>query len=43
MPKCGRAALTVITTIGLDHEDRLGSTLEEIAAEKGGIIKAGCP
>lgn len=35
--------LTVITTIGLDHEDRLGSTLEEIAAEKGGIIKAGVP
>ena len=35
--------LTVITTIGLDHEDRLGSTLEEIASEKGGIIKAGVP
>ena len=35
--------LTVITTISLDHQDRLGSTLEEIAAEKGGIIKGGVP
>lgn len=35
--------LTVITTIALDHQDRLGSTLEEIAAEKGGIIKSQVP
>ncbi|NMB21023.1 MAG: bifunctional folylpolyglutamate synthase/dihydrofolate synthase [Firmicutes bacterium] len=35
--------LTVITTIGLDHQDRLGSTLQEIAVEKGGIIKEGVP
>ncbi|NLL47864.1 MAG: bifunctional folylpolyglutamate synthase/dihydrofolate synthase, partial [Firmicutes bacterium] len=35
--------LTVITTIGLDHQDRLGTTLPEIAAEKGGIIKEGVP
>ena len=35
--------LTVITTIGLDHQDRLGTTLPEIAAEKGGIIKEGIP
>jgi dihydrofolate synthase/folylpolyglutamate synthase len=35
--------LSVITTISLDHEDRLGSTVEEIAAEKGGIIKPGVP
>ena len=31
--------LSVITRIGLDHCDWLGSTLEQIAAEKGGIIK----
>lgn len=35
--------LTVITTIGLDHQDRLGSTIQEIAAEKGGIVKPGVP
>lgn len=35
--------LTVITTIAFDHQDRLGSTLEEIAAEKGGIIKEQVP
>ncbi len=33
----------VITSIGYDHMDRLGNTLEEIAAEKAGIIKEGCP
>lgn len=32
-----------ITTIGLDHIDILGSTLEEIAAQKAGIIKPGIP
>ncbi|HIV80194.1 MAG TPA: bifunctional folylpolyglutamate synthase/dihydrofolate synthase [Candidatus Avanaerovorax faecigallinarum] len=32
----------VITTIGMDHTDRLGNTLGEIAGEKSGIIKAGC-
>jgi dihydrofolate synthase/folylpolyglutamate synthase len=30
----------VITPIGLDHSEYLGSTLEEIAGEKAGIIKA---
>ena len=35
--------LTVITRIGLDHCDWLGSTVSKIAAEKGGIIKAGVP
>lgn len=30
---------TAITTIGLDHMDILGNTLEEIAAQKAGIIK----
>ncbi len=34
---------TAITTIGLDHMDILGSTLEEIAAQKAGIIKPGTP
>lgn len=31
----------VITKIGLDHQALLGSTLEEIAREKGGVIKVG--
>ena len=31
----------MITTIGLDHQDLLGSTLEEITAQKAGIIKSG--
>ncbi len=31
----------VITSIGLDHTDRLGNTLEKIAAEKSGIVKTG--
>lgn len=35
--------LTVITRIGLDHCDWLGSTIEKIAAEKSGIIKPGVP
>lgn len=33
--------LAVITPIGMDHEQYLGSTLEAIAGEKAGIIKAG--
>ena len=33
--------ISVITTIGLDHQDLLGSTLEEITAQKAGIIKSG--
>ena len=36
-------ALTVITRIGLDHCDWLGSTIEAIAAEKAGIVKPGVP
>ena len=31
----------VITRIGLEHTEILGDTIEKIAAEKGGIIKAG--
>lgn len=35
--------ISVITNIGLDHTDILGSTPEEIAAEKAGIIKKSVP
>ncbi|THF83789.1 bifunctional folylpolyglutamate synthase/dihydrofolate synthase [Cohnella fermenti] len=35
--------ISVITNVGHDHMDILGSTLEEIAAEKAGIIKSGVP
>lgn len=35
--------LTVITSIGLDHTNLLGNTIEEIAREKGGIIKNNVP
>ena len=34
--------VAVITNIGLDHTDALGDTLPKIAANKAGIIKAGC-
>jgi len=33
----------IITNIGLDHQQYLGGTLAEIAAEKAGIIKPGVP
>ena len=36
-------AVTAITSIALDHERHLGSTLEAIAFEKAGIIKPGVP
>lgn len=36
-------ALSVITSIGLDHCALLGSTLEQIAREKAGIVKRGIP
>ena len=35
--------VSVITPIGLDHEELLGNTLAEIAGEKAGIIKPGVP
>src|SRR5699024_4259814 len=31
--------VSIITSIGFDHSAQLGNTLEEIAAEKAGIIK----
>ena len=34
---------SIITQIDLDHTDRLGKTKDEIAFEKAGIIKKGCP
>jgi dihydrofolate synthase/folylpolyglutamate synthase len=36
-------AVTVITSISLDHTRQLGDTTPKIAAEKGGIIKPGVP
>lgn len=35
--------LSVITTVSLDHEQYLGDTIEQIAFEKAGIVKAGIP
>ena len=35
--------LTAITTIGMDHTDILGETLEDIATQKAGIIKPNVP
>jgi len=37
-PEC-----TVITTIALDHMDKLGDTVDKIAGEKAGIFKRGVP
>ncbi len=38
-----KPAVTVITPISIDHQQFLGDTLAEIAAEKAGIIKRGIP
>lgn len=35
--------VSVITSIGLDHQEMLGNTIEEIAREKAGIIKDHVP
>ncbi len=35
--------VSLITSIGLDHQSLLGNTLPEIACEKAGIIKSGVP
>ncbi|WP_320110272.1 folylpolyglutamate synthase/dihydrofolate synthase family protein [Draconibacterium orientale] len=35
--------VSIITNIGLDHTNLLGDTLQKIAGEKAGIIKAGVP
>jgi dihydrofolate synthase/folylpolyglutamate synthase len=34
---------SIITNIGLDHQEILGNTIEKIAREKAGIIKTGAP
>lgn len=38
-----KPVMTVITSLSLDHTAILGDTLDKIAAEKAGIIKAGVP
>ena len=38
-----KPALCIITSVGLDHMQYLGNTVEEIAREKAGIIKPGVP
>ena len=38
-----RPAATVITPVSIDHREYLGDTIEAIAAEKAGILKAGVP
>jgi dihydrofolate synthase / folylpolyglutamate synthase len=38
-----RPLVAGVTSIGLDHTEYLGSTLEEIAGEKAGIFKQGAP
>lgn len=38
-----RPVAVVITNVELDHTDRLGPTVQAIADEKAGIIKAGAP
>ena len=35
--------LTIVTSISLEHTERLGNTLAKIAGEKAGIIKPGIP
>ncbi len=35
--------LSVITEIALDHREHLGETIEEVAAEKAGILRPGAP
>jgi dihydrofolate synthase/folylpolyglutamate synthase len=38
-----RPLASVITRVSLDHHDFLGDTIEQIAGEKAGILKAGVP
>ncbi len=38
-----RPEVTAMTSIGLDHEEYLGTTISEIAGEKAGIIKRSVP
>ena len=38
-----RAAVSAVVSVGLDHTERLGPDLASVAAEKGGIMRAGVP
>lgn len=38
-----KPALTILTSISMDHEQFLGNTIAKIAGEKAGIIKRGVP
>jgi dihydrofolate synthase / folylpolyglutamate synthase len=38
-----RPHVSVITPVGLDHQEFLGTTVADVAAEKAGIIRAGVP
>lgn len=40
---CPQPLVSVITSISREHWQQLGSTVTEIAGEKAGIIKPGCP
>jgi dihydrofolate synthase/folylpolyglutamate synthase len=40
---CDAVSAAVLTTVGLDHQDLLGSTIAEIARDKSGIFKPNCP
>lgn len=40
---CDRPLATIITSISWEHWQRLGPTLADIAREKAGILKPGCP
>lgn len=38
-----RPRISIITPIGLDHQEFLGRSLSDVAAEKAGIVRAGVP
>jgi len=38
---CAKAEIVAITPIAMDHEEYLGETIEEVAAEKAAIIRTG--
>jgi len=40
---CDRPLVSIITSISREHWQQLGSTLADIAREKAGILKPGCP
>ncbi len=40
---CDRPLISIITSLSLEHWQRLGPTLADIAREKSGILKTGCP